>query len=63
MNNTQMGGASPHNELIARVIVRSKGDEATIEAANSKTRSPYRATDKHYHYESCGEGWGGNVKR
>lgn len=62
-NNEQMGGASPHNADIAKAIVRSSGDAATMEAMQSKTRSPHHNSEKCYHYESAGEGWGGNVKR
>lgn len=62
-NNSQMGGASPHNAYVAKAIVRSSGDACANMALNSKTRSPHRGTSKHYQYESAGEGWGGNVKR
>lgn len=62
-NNEQKGGASPHTGHVAEAIVRSKGDAVTMSAMESKTRSPYKSTEKHYEYESCGEGWGGNVKR
>lgn len=62
-NNTQMGGASPHNKYVACAIVRSSGDEKASGFMENRTRSHYKGTDKHYHYESAGEGWGGNVHR
>lgn len=62
-NNSQMGGASPHNHYIAIAIVRSAGDATSASFCENRTRSPYKATDKQYDYISAGEGWGGNVKR
>lgn len=63
MNNSQKGGASPHNADIAKAIVRSSGDATAMGFMDNRTRSPHKGTDKHYQYESAGEGWGGNVKR
>jgi len=62
-NNTQQGGASPHNAYIAKAIVRSAGDACAQDGMGSKTRSGHASTGKPYHYESAGEGWGGNVHR
>jgi len=62
-NNSQMGGASPHNAYIAKAIVRSAGDACASEFESNRTRSPYKATEKQNLYQSSGEGWGGNVHR
>lgn len=62
-NNSKMGGASPHNHYISKAIVRSSGDECASMFMTNRTRSNYKGTDKHNHWEGAGEGWGGNVHR
>lgn len=65
-NNTQMGGATPHNEGIAKAIVRSSGDATAKAFEGTRTASPHLPSDgaENWPYKTVpGEGWGGNVQR
>lgn len=65
-NNSQQGGASPHNEDIAKALVRSSGDATAKSFEGTRTSSPHMpgAGAENWKWQEVpGEGWGGNVNR
>lgn len=58
-NNTAAGGIKPKTGDNAVAINRMAGMNQAVNAIQNKTRSRYKGSDKHNHYEGCG-GYGSN---
>lgn len=60
-NNRSLGGAQAKQHSMAVSICRDYGWKETSAAMANKTCSNHKGDGKHRHYESAGEGLGGNV--
>lgn len=60
-SNNSGGGATPKSGKHYTPLCRKSGYNSTMGAMDSRVRSQYPHTGKHYQYESAGDGQGGNV--